>query len=540
MKRDSSPQNNHGRPMTQNPQTGQTKRAAGRKGMMAAPHWQASEAGLAVLERGGNAIEAVIAAGAALSVLYPHFCGLGGDAVWMISDADGKVSTLLGIGQAPKNIGGIDTIAVRGPRSMLTTACLVDSWGVLLDHSNNHWAGVETFADLLAPSIQFAEDGFPVSPSQQFWFDLRADESDRWPGFRNVYVREGQQLQPQLAETLRCLAQNGPREFYEGGLARKIAKGLADMGAPLTLDDLAATHARFAQPESLIYRNMTLLAPPPPTQGLTTLGIMGVLRHHHMADEPIGSAGFYHHLVEAVKQAFLDRHVIADPDFSASTDAAILLDPAHLHANAQAVKADQALVWPHVYKQGDTSFLAAVDAQGRTACVLQSIYFDWGSGAVVGDTGILWQNRGAAFNLDPKSPNCLQAGKRPFYTLNPGIALKDGRPHLLYGTQGADGQPQTLALLLSLLIDHGLSPEAALAQPRFLLGKTFSDSRDSLKLEDNLSEAALVDLQARGHVLSKIPAFSPLGGQAGIVRIEDGGMLEGAHDPRSDGGALAL
>lgn len=516
------------------------KSATGRNGMIVSPHWQASEAGLAVLARGGNAIEAVIAAGAALSVLYPHFCGLGGDAVWMVSDADGKVSTLLGIGQSPQNIDGIDSIAVRGPGSMLTTACLVDSWGVLLDHSGSHWGGVESFANLLAPSIQLAEEGFTVSPSQQFWFDLRAGELGNWPGFSNLFVRDGKQRQPQLAQTLRSLAQHGPREFYEGALARKIAKGLGDLGSPLTLGDLAATRARFAEPISLTYRDLTLLAPPPPTQGLTTLGIMGVLGHHPMADEPYGSAGFYHHLVEAVKQAFLDRHVIADPDFSALADTARLLDPAHLRTKAQAVNADQALDWPHVYKQGDTSFLAAVDAQGRTACVLQSIYFDWGSGAVLGDTGILWQNRGAAFNLDPKSPNCLEAGKRPFYTLNPGIALKNGRPHLVYGTQGADGQPQTLALLLSLLIDHGLSPEAALAQPRFLLGKTFSDSRDSLKLEDSLSQTTLTDLQTRGHQLSKIAAFSPLGGQAGIIKIDDDGMLLGAHDPRSDGAALAL
>lgn len=532
--------NNHGRPMISQDQNGQTKSAIGRKGMIVAPHWQASEAGHAVLARGGNAIEAVIAAGAALSVLYPHFCGLGGDAVWMIGDADGKVSSLLGIGQAPKNIDRIDRIDVRGPKSMLTTACLVDSWGTLLDHSAAHWGGKESFADLLAPSITLAEDGFSVSPSQQFWFDLRAGERDGWPGFCSLFIGEGQQRQPQLAQTLRRLAQHGPREFYQGALAHEIAKDLADMGSPLTLDDLAATRARFVQPISMAYRDLTLLAPPPPTQGLTTLGIMGVLGHHAMAGEAPGRASFYHHLVEAVKQAFLDRNTIADPDFNNPANMQSLLDPAHLRRKAQAVNTDQALVWPHIYKQGDTSFLAAVDAEGRTACVLQSIYFDWGSGAVVGDTGILWQNRGAAFNLDRKSPNCLQAGKRPFYTLNPGMALKAGRPHLLYGTQGADGQPQTLALLLSLLIDHGLSPEAALAQPRFLLGKTFSDSRDSLKLEDNLADAVLTDLQKRGHELAKIPALSPLGGQAGIIRIDEDGTRLGAHDPRSDGGALAV
>ena len=172
--------------------------------------------------------------------------------------------------------------------------------------------------------------------------------------------------------------------------------------------------------------------------------------------------------------------------------------------------------------------------------MLQSIYFDWGSGVVAGDTGILWQNRGAAFSLDPASPNCLRAGKRPFYTLNPGMALRDGRPHLLYGTQGADGQPQTLALLLSLLIDHGLDPLAALSQPRFLLGRTFSDSRDSLKIEANAGAALVARLAAMGHEVSPIDAFSQLGGQAGVIRINDDGSVEGAHDPRSDGGAIGV
>ncbi len=508
--------------------------------MVVAPHWQASEAGLSVLERGGNAIEALIAAGAALAVLYPHFCGLGGDAVWMLADANGKVSTLLGIGQAPENIDGINSIPVRGPGSMLTTACLVDSWDVLLNHSKEHWNGGESFAGLLDPSIRIAEQGFHVSPSQQFWFDQRAGAHDSWPGFNDVFVRAGQQLQPQLANTLRCLAKHGPREFYEGALAQKIADALAGTGAPLTASDLAATRARFAEPASLVYRDMLLLAPPPPTQGLTTLGIMGVLARHEMADEPAGSSGFYHYLVEAVKQAFLDRNLIADPEFNAATDMEALLDPARLRTKAGAVNPHRALVWPHVFQNGDTAFLAAVDDKGRAACVLQSLYFDWGSGVVLGDTGILWQNRGAAFNLDPESPNRLEPGKRPFYTLNPGIALKQGRPHLLYGTQGADGQPQTLALLLSLLIDHGLTPQAALAAPRFLLGKTFSDSRDSLKLEETIGNAVIADMRRRGHDIAPIAPLSPLAGQAGIIRIAGDGTLSGAHDPRSDGGALAL
>ncbi|WP_081176135.1 gamma-glutamyltransferase family protein [Rhizobium rhizosphaerae] len=513
--------------------------------MIVTPHHDASEAGAAVLRRGGNAIEAVIAAGAALSVLYPHFCGLGGDAVWMLADAKGEVSCLLGIGQAAaaSDLTRMDAIPLRGPGSTLTTACLVDSWDRLMAISSAQWGGREGLGDLIEPAIRLARDGFPVSRSQRFWFDFRAGESLDWLGFQRTFTGAGHQRQPDLARTLESIARDGARGFYEGALARRIAQGLAEAGSPLTAADLAATEARFAEPVHLDYRDLRLFAPPPPTQGITTLGILGVLAAFDVAAMMPGRAAHYHHLVEAVKQAFLDRQLIADPDFAeeaACTAMAGLLDPARLATKATCIDPARAMAWPHLHRPGDTAFLGAVDGEGRCAGVLQSIYFDWGSGVVVGDTGLLWQNRGAAFSLDPDSPNRLAPGKRPFYTLNPGLGLKDGRPHLVYGTQGADGQPQTLALLLSLLIDHGLDPQDALSMPRFLLGKTFSDSRDSLKLEENAGPETVSALSALGHTVSAIGALSPLGGQAGIIRIGADGVLSGAHDPRSDGGAITV
>lgn len=509
------------------------------RAMIATPHWLASEAGEKVLARGGNAIEALVAAGAALAVVYPHFCGLGGDAVWMIADRAGNARSFLGIGQAAAKARPEGTIPTRGPASTLTTAALVDSWDRLLGFSAAEWGGKESLGDLLADAIELAENGIPVSPSQRFWYDFRAAEISGWPGFERLFRREGPQRQTQLAATLRALAERGARDFYEGQLAERIAEGLVSVGSPLTAADLAATKTEMVEPLRLAYRGVDLLAPPPPTQGVTTLGIMGVLRSLPVSETVAGDARHYHLLVEAVKQAFLDRGAIADPAFSVDVSLDFL-DAERLAAKAAAVKPDQALSWPQVYRQGDTSLLAAVDSQGRAASLLQSIYFDWGSGVVVGDTGILWQNRGAAFSTDPASPNCYAPGKRPFYTLNPGLALKDGRPHLVYGTQGADGQPQTLSLILSLMIDHGLDPTAALARPRFLLGRTFSDTGDTLKIEENVGPAVLAGLAARGHEVSAIPAFSPLGGQAGVIRIGADGVIEGAHDPRSDGGAIGL
>ncbi|MFK0166110.1 gamma-glutamyltransferase family protein [Rhizobium sp. NPDC090279] len=518
----------------QTTQTGSSSAGA----MIVTPHWLASEAGAKVLKRGGNAIEALVAAGAALSVTYPHFCGLGGDAIWLVADKTGNAQTFVGIGQAAAAMPRGD-IPLRGAASTLTTACLVDSWEKVLAYSVAEWGGIEGLPGLLDDAIALADGGFEVSRSQAFWYEFRRAELSGWPSFAGLFRPGGIQHQPALAQTLQSIARHGAREFYEGALARRIINGLAEAGSPLSAADLAATRTEITAPLQQTYRDTMLLAPPAPTQGVTTLAIMGVLGHLPMADFPPDSATYYHALVEAVKQAFLDRHAIADPRFAADVSKQ-LLDPTRLVAKAAAIDPGRASPWPQDYRHGDTALLAAVDANGRCASLLQSLYFDWGSGVVIGNTGLLWQNRGAAFSTDPASPNCIQPGKRPFYTLNPGLALKNGRPHLLYGTQGADGQPQTLSLLLSLLIDHRLDPAAALARPRFLLGRTFSDSRDSLKIEENIGAETVSALAVMGHEISTIDALSPLGGQAGVIRIGEDGVIDGAHDPRSDGGAVLL
>jgi gamma-glutamyltranspeptidase len=278
----------------------------------------------------------------------------------------------------------------------------------------------------------------------------------------------------------------------------------------------------------------------PPTQGITTLEIMGILDRFDLASIPEGSADYYHLLVEAVKFAFIDRNrYVADPEF-VDVPVGKMLSKENLDSHAKRIDMAKAQQWPYVFKPGDTVFLAAADSQGHCVSALETIYFDWGSGVVVSDTGILWHNRGASFTLDPKHHNVLKPGKRPFHTLNPGIYVKDGRPAILYGTQGADGQPQTLAAVLTRLIDYKMDPLRALEHPRFLLGKTFSDTRDSLKLEQDAGEAVFKALAARGHEMSPIPAQSPLAGHPGAIRIEADGSMVGAHDPRSDGLALGL
>lgn len=522
--------------------------ATSRTGMVTSPHRLASEAGLEILRDGGNAIEAAIAIGATLAVTYPHFTGLGGDAFWIVSDRSGNARALSGIGQAASTLPDYgDAIPTRGAASALTSAATVDTWDRAFAISRDQWGGKLPWNRLLQRAIALAHEGFDVTPSQRFWQTFRQPELGQWPGFSEVFMPDGRMpeagdrlRQPALARSLERIAQFGAREFYEGELAERIIAGLQAAGSPLRMQDLARTAARDEAPVRVPYRGGELLSLAPPTQGVTTLQIMGILDRFDIASIPEGSADYYHLLVEAVKQAFIERNRhVADPEF-ATVPVEAMLAPERLSALAAHIDMRHALPWPHVYQHGDTVYLSAVDGEGRCVSVLQTVYFDWGSGVVAGDTGILWHNRGAAFSTDPTHHNAIRPGKRPFHTLNPGMYLHGGKPRLMYGTQGADGQPQTLAAVLTRLIDYRMDPLQALSRPRFLLGRTFSDARDSLKIEADAGDDVIATLSTRGHEVSVIDAQSPLAGHPGAIALYDDGTCAGAHDPRSDGIAIGL
>ncbi|WP_342620592.1 gamma-glutamyltransferase family protein [Rhodoferax sp. GW822-FHT02A01] len=517
--------------------------------MVTSPHALASQVGAQILERGGNAVEAAIATTASLCVTYPHFCGLAGDAFMLISDAQGRVQTLSGIGQSAAVVPAYESsIPLRGPRSALTSAATVDTLAQAHAISRDDLGGTRSWGDLLAPAIALARDGYEVSDSERFWLNFRLPDARALPDIYRHFLHQGQippagfvRRQPDLARTLETLAERGPREFYEGKLAERMGSALQAAGSPLTQHDLALTRARLEQPLSLPYRGGELLAHQPPTQGMTTLEIMGILERFDLQGIAEGSADYYHLLVEAVKQAFMDRNRwVADPEF-AMVPVGGLLSTAHLDARARAIRMGAALPWPQTFQTGDTVYVGATDMAGNSVSMLATIYFDWGSGMVVGDTGLIWHNRGASFSLDPTHPNALAPAKRPFHTLNPGMYRKNGKVQLLYGTQGADGQPQTLAAVLTRLIDYGMDPMTALRQPRFLLGKTFSDSQDTLKLESDIPASVVAQLRTRGHAISLIDARNPLMGHPGAIAIDAvSGQMTGAHDPRSDGLAVGL
>lgn len=519
-------------------------------GMVTSPHDTATHIGREILRTGGNAVEAAIAIGASLNVTYPHFSGFGGDGFMIIRDRRGAVKTISGIGQAPLIIPSYaGAIPTRGPASMLTSAGGVDALGKAFEFSQEELGGKKSWSELLAPAAKLAVDGIEVTPSEVFWFHYRMKETKDIPALAGHFQIAGQAprvgqifRQPQLADTIETLAVRGHRDFYEGRLASRIAKGLEEAGSPLSAADLARTHARVEDPISVPYRNGVLLSLQPPTQGLTTLEIMGIIDRFDLSQVEERSADYFHVLVEAVKLAFLDRNrYLADPSF-AHVPTPRLLSKTHLDDLAARIRMAIALDWPHPFKTGDTVFIAAADTYGNSISMQQTIYHDWGSGVMVGDTGLLWHNRGAAFDLTKRHPNQLQPGKRPFHTLNPGMFIDEqSGSHLLYGTQGADGQPQTLATILTRLIDYQLDPLTALSRPRFLLGRTFSDNRDSLKLEADVGEDVFRELARRGHQLSELPAQSPLAGHPGVIEVNAKlGTFLGAHDPRSDGHAMGL
>jgi gamma-glutamyltranspeptidase/glutathione hydrolase len=521
------------------------------RGVVTSPHFLATAAGKAVLEAGGNAIEAALAVGSTLSVVYPHMNSLGGDGFWLLSDASGNLTGLDGAGPAGQAYTpgfyasqGVEAIPTRGPHAANTVAGLVSVWGAAHAFSRAYWGGRVAWQDVLAIAHGHAEEGFACSASQGDFLTQKWAELGGFQTLTDVYAPNGKPTaggvhfkQPQLAESLRLLQRDGADGFYRGELGRRVAQGLAESGSLLSADDLAAFRCRQVVPVSLRYRNGLAVNMPPPTQGLASLLILGQLDHFYLARHLHLSADYVHLVVEATKQAFRlrDRHV-ADPDHVA-VPVAELLSPATTAGLADAIDVSRAAPWGKGVGPADTVWFGVVDAKGRAVSAIQSIYHEYGSGVVAGDTGILWQNRGASFSLDPRHVNVLKPGKRPFHTLNPAMYLENGRPRLVYGTMGGDGQPQTQAAVATRALDYRLPLTEVLDSPRWLLGRTWGQSSDTLKLEGRFAPEVFDELARRGHTVERVEDYAQMMGHAGVIRALDDGTCEAASDPRSDGAA---
>lgn len=520
-------------------------KATSAAGVICTPHPLANEAGLRVLDAGGTAIDAALAASAVLAVVYPHMTGLGGDALWMLSNGR-QVDTLLGIGQAGQRLPDGGQITPRGPASAATTAGALRSWAMAKDWSRERWYSKLQWPDLLEPAITLARQGTPVSASQAFWQIQRRELIASLPDLTRLCCDSSGQLlaegatmrQPELTATLEQLARAGVDDFYEGELAAALAEGFSTLGNGLTRQDLQRTRAIHSKPLSIRYRQGTLFNFPPPTQGLYTLKALNALSHVALAEYENGGADYYHYLVEAIKaQLKVRNRELCDPAMG-TLDTGDQLSFARSVADFAAIDPDIAVPWQETGRPADTVWFASCDREGRTACLMQSLFHDFGSGCVVGDTGILWLNRAAGFAKDPDHDNAWAPGKRPAHTLNPSCYLADDGGQFYFGTQGGDGQPQTQMVLATQLVDYQQPIEKALQTPRFLQGRSFFDSTDNLKLEQNISPTVGTELARRGHDIEWIPELSPYTGLAGVLAIQPDGRREAMHDPRGQGSAL--
>ncbi|MBQ0745021.1 MAG: gamma-glutamyltransferase [Marinobacter sp.] len=514
-------------------------------GVICTPDARATEAGMDILRAGGTAIDAAMAAGAVLSVVYPHMTGLGGDAIWLLSDGQ-QVDTLLGLGQAGQRLPDAGAIAMRGPASAATTAGALRGWSMAHDWSTHRWGSKLTWPDLLEQAIAFARDGYGISANQVFWQQQRynlirdlPDLTDLCCDAQGELLVEGTRVtRPELTTTLEQLARAGMTDFYEGEIAIALAEGFERLGNGLTRGDLVRTQAWHSKPLSIRYRKGTLYNFPPPSQGLYTLSALNALNLVNLESLENGGADYFHYLVEAIKAQLKQRNrQLCDPA-GGTLDTRELLSQERAAANFAAIDPKIAVPWQEEGRPADTVWLAASDANGRTACLMQSLFHDFGSGCMVGDTGILWLNRAAGFNQDLAHANGWAPGKRPAHTLNPSAYLADDGQQFYFGSQGGDGQPQTQIVLATQLVDFRQPIDQALLAPRFLQGRSFFGSSEKLKLEQNIAPAVGESLAGRGHDIEWIPELSPFTGLAGAVAVHIDGRREAMHDPRGEGTAL--
>ncbi|MDQ6679496.1 MAG: gamma-glutamyltransferase [Pseudomonadota bacterium] len=514
------------------------------RGMVTAPHHLAAQSGNAVLRDGGNAVEAMVAAAATIAVVYPHMNSLGGDGFWLISRPDEAPVGIDACGRAARLATpewyakqGLSAIPSRGPLAAITVAGALSGWQAALQHSGSKLA----LARLLRDAIGYAREGTPITHSQVDYTTKFLDQLAPQPGYAAAFLRNGAappvhslQRFAALGNTLQLLAERGLDDYYRGRLARSVAAELQRLGSPLRLDDLQQQRAQIVTPLSLELSVGKVFNLPPPTQGLASLMILALFDRIR-GGAAVDSFAHVHGLVEATKQAFMvrNRHV-CDPATMTIDPADFLADSA-LGKRAQAIDLLKARPWPDSAAKGDTVWMGAVDAQGCMVSYIQSVYWEFGSGVVLEDTGLNWQNRGASFSLDPRSHVVLAPGRKPFHTLNPALArLSDGRA-MVYGNMGGDGQPQSQAAVFSRYAMFNQDLQQAVTAPRWLLGRTWGQMSVGLKLENRFDPSVIEALRAAGHELEVVDEYSDLVGHAGAIVRHPNGVLSGAADPRSDG-----
>ena len=521
----------------------------GEKGMVTAPHHAASTAGAEVLAAGGNAIEAMIAMAATIAVVYPHMTGIGGDAFFLIGepgrpprviDACGAAGSLATMARYAAK--GHDTTPTRGVDAAITVPGAVSGWR-LATEAAEALDGRMPRGELLADAIRHAREGIVVTRSHARMLATHLGDLRTVPGFADGFLVDGKApeagarfVQARLADTLDQLARAGFDDFYRGDVAAELSIDLEEAQAPVTRADLAAHEARLRDPLTLRLDDATLFNTPPPTQGLASLIILGLFDRLKVKR----GEGFdhLHGLIEAAKRAgpIRDAHV-TDPAFGG--DVTQFLEPAWLDAQAATIDRKRASVRPSRGGPGDTIWMGAIDASGLAVSFIQSLFWEFGSGLVSRRTGILWQNRGASFSLDPKAVNPLMPGRKPFHTLNPAFARFDDGRAMVYGSMGGEAQPEFQAAVFTRIVRFGMDPGEAIAAPRWRAGRTWGAGASGVTLENRFDPDVVAALERAGHTVLVIDeGYSDSMGHAGVVIRTAAGRVSGASDPRSDGAAL--
>ena len=517
-------------------------------GIVATSQPLAAMAGLRILMDGGNAVDAAVGAAATLNVVEPMSTGAGGDLFALIWQADRRqVVALNGSGRAPA-AASIADLHAKGHARMPATGPLsvsvpgaVHGWETLLDS-----AGTISLAEALAPAIAYAEQGFPVSDIIAFQWQQQESKLAAYPSGQELLQngrapREGEMMRlPTLAGTLRAIAEGGSDAFYRGPIAKAMANFVQEQGGWLAEKDLADHRSDWDEPIKTDYRGVDCWECPPNGQGIIALEALNIVEGFDLAAMGPQSPDRYHHLIEATRLGFADAfEYLADPrcadvpvdrwiakDYAAGRRH--LIDPARAMPTAPYGK---------MLPGSDTVYISVIDGAGNACSLINSVFANFGSGLVAPGAGVVLHNRASLFNAEPEHPNALAGGKRPFHTIIPALATRDGELWLSYGVMGGFMQPQGHLQVITNMVDYGLDAQGALDALRFQV------AGDAVWLEGDVDNRVATELHRRGHRVNVMhgPQRGGAGGMGGgqiISRNPETGVLSGGSEPRKDGAAV--
>ncbi|MGZ5212370.1 MAG: gamma-glutamyltransferase family protein [Actinomycetota bacterium] len=520
--------------------------AVGTQWAIATPHTVATEAGAVAFERGGNALDAALVAAVTLAVSYPHNCGVGGDLFALVQRPDGATIAINASGRAP---AGVDPDALRarygtampaeGPDS-ITVPGAVSGWATL------HQEGARLpWAEAFGPAIALAYGGVAVSRSLSRALKEREALLAADPGMAGVFFGGGAPLphgalfrQPELGATLQKLATEGPGALYGGSIGERYAAGLQAANAIITVNDLAAHSADVVAPLSGRYRDLDVGVVPPNSQGFALLEMLALVERLGIDPDPLGpDAGLLALAFAAVNR---DRdHHLADPD-AMRVHPSSLLDDGHLAGLADRIRdaAPPSAVPGHRHGTGDTIAMVTADADGWAVSLIQSLWDSFGSAILEPETGIVAHDRGGCFTLEPGHPNEIAPGKRPFHTLMPVLAHRDGRLAAVAGSMGGASQPQINAQNLIRAFDLRMGAGETIAAPRWTVSG--EPGEGVVRAEGSVPDAARTRVEEAGFRIDALDDVDETVGHAHLILARPDGTLDAGSDPRADGGALAL